>query len=60
VEGTPSPLYPPALVHEARIDIARAALDADNQAKAEAEELEQMQRDIARVEINGGDGEPAP
>jgi hypothetical protein len=49
----PPPLYPPEVVHEARIELAREALDADNQAKAEAEEAEQMQRDIAQAEATG-------
>jgi hypothetical protein len=48
----PAPLYPPEVVHEARIELAREALDADNQAKAEAEEAEQMQRDIAAAEAS--------
>jgi hypothetical protein len=43
-------IYPPEVVHEARIELAREALDADNQAKAEAEEAEQMQRDIANAQ----------
>ncbi len=46
----PVMLYPPEVVHEARIELAREALDADNQAKAEAEEAEQMQRDIAAAQ----------
>jgi hypothetical protein len=46
----PAVIYPPEVVHEARIELAREALDADNQAKAEAEEAEQMQRDIANAQ----------
>jgi hypothetical protein len=49
----PATVYPPEVVHEARIELAREALEADNHAKVEIEELEQMQRDVAKAEADG-------
>jgi hypothetical protein len=48
-ENTPAPMYPPEVVHAARIELAREALVSDNDAKAEQEADEAMQRAIAEA-----------
>ena len=45
----PAPMYPPEVIHAARIELAREALVSDNEFKAAIEDDEAMQRAIAEA-----------
>jgi hypothetical protein len=52
------PLYPPEVVHAARIALAREALVSDNEAKAEIEADEALQREIAHARLDAESSGP--
>jgi N-formylglutamate amidohydrolase len=51
-------MYPPEVVHAARIELAREALVSDNEAKAELEADEALQRELAHGSLDSESSGP--
>jgi hypothetical protein len=58
-EPASATIYPPEVVHAARIELAREALVSDNEAKAEVEADEALQREIAHTQLDAESSGPA-
>ncbi len=58
-EPASAPIYPAEVVHAARIQLAREALVSDNEAKAEIEADEALQREIAHARLDAESSGPA-
>jgi hypothetical protein len=50
--STAAALYPPEVIHAARIELAREALVSDNEAKAEVDADEALQRELAHAQVD--------